>query len=463
VRRLHLVVATVAIACVLLTVLLAFFYYLQPTPLRVAVVRGSRDQAMMSAAAHILSQAHEPVRLKLVAAEDLRGASKLLGDGKADLAVLSSDTTMPPSGRTILIMRHNAVLIFAPNDKEIHKISDLAGKRIGILRPQPRFTAAEWLDNGHPEALLALVLAQYDVPAASVTKMRLTPAEIPEMVRQNQLDAILIVDAQEAPEVATAIDTLMRASGHPLIFLPVQEAEAIVKRMPNLDVVEVVRGVFGGADPPRPEEDFDTLGSTTRLVATTRLGNDLAGELTRVLLAAQPGLAAQFPIANQIQAPDSRKDAVLPVHPGTLAYLDDEEESFFDRYSDLFYIGIMALSLLGTGIATMMSRLRNNPLDGADEDLQKLLALVGRVRESRGGEELDLCRSEAEALFDRVMTPASIQVMGPVRLAAFGIAFDELRFVMLDKQPAVPMGERSPRAMYRLLNEALLPHKRGND
>ena len=34
----------------------------------------------------------------------------------------------------------------------------------------------------------------------------------------------------------------------------------------------------------------------------------------------------------------------MTVHPGAAAYLDGELKTFFDRYSDLLYWGLMAMS-----------------------------------------------------------------------------------------------------------------------
>ncbi len=86
------------------------------------------------------------------------------------------------------------------------------------------------------------------------------------------------------------------------VFLPIAEAKAIAQRSPAFEGVEVMRGAFGGAQ-PKPPEDFDTLGVSTRLVARSSLGNETAGALTRLLLAARPGIAARIPIANRIEAP----------------------------------------------------------------------------------------------------------------------------------------------------------------
>ena len=45
----------------------------------------------------------------------------------------------------------------------------------------------------------------------------------------------------------------------------------------------------------------------------------------------------------------------MPVHPGAAAYLDGELKTFFDRYSDLLYWGLMVVSFFGSGFAGLLS------------------------------------------------------------------------------------------------------------
>jgi hypothetical protein len=42
-------------------------------------------------------------------------------------------------------------------------------------------------------------------------------------------------------------------------------------------------------------------------------------------------------------------------HPGAAAFIDDHMQSFFDKYSDFIYLGIMLLSGLGSGAASWRS------------------------------------------------------------------------------------------------------------
>ena len=86
-------------------------------------------------------------------------------------------------------------------------------------------------------------------------------------------------------------------------------------------------------------------------MARKSLSDQVAADFTKHLFAIRQTLAAELPSAAKIEKPDTDKDAAVPVHPGAAAYLDGELKTFFDRYSDLLYWGLMVMSVLGSGFA----------------------------------------------------------------------------------------------------------------
>ncbi len=63
---------------------------------------------------------------------------------------------------------------------------------------------------------------------------------------------------------------------------------------------------------------------------------------TRQLFAIRQTLKNEFPLAAKIETPDTDKDATIPVHPGAAAFVDGEEKTFLDRYSDYIWWALMA-------------------------------------------------------------------------------------------------------------------------
>ena len=369
--------------------------------------------------------------------------SRALQEGHADLAVVRSDLAMPPNGQTVLIMRRDAAVLFAPAESSLRAIDDLRGHKVGILQAVPPGK----MDN---QLLLDTALAQYDVPLASVGRVSLTLAELTRAVENKEIDAVLAVGVPGSKGLTEAVNTVAVAGHGQPVFLPIAEAKAIAQRSPAFEGVEVVRGAFGGAQ-PKPPEDFDTLGVSTRLVARNSLGNEVVGALTRLLLAARPAIAARIPIANRIEAPAADKGAALPVHPGALAFLDDEEESFFDKYSDAFYIGAMCLSVLGTGVAAAATRLTRHRFTDADRILRRLLEITMAARSARHAGLLDGYEEEADELLALALAPDSVDALGINRIGALSVALNQVRHAIAERRQsfAVPIrAQFSPRIVH---------------
>lgn len=417
----------------------ALYYVERPTVLRVAVPRDSEDLAILAAATRSFAESRETVRLKLVTVENLSQSARALEEGRADLAIVRSDLAMPPHGQTLLIMRRNAVLFVAPANSGLSGIEGLRGLKIGVI---------EAAAAGN-ELLLNTALAQYDVPADSVQLILLPAAEVPRAVKEKRIDALLAVGVPGSDGLAQAVNAVAEAGAGQPVFLPIAEAKAIAQRSPAFEGVEVLRGAFGGAQ-PKPAADLETLGVSTRLVARNSLGNELAGTVTRLMLAARPAIAAAVPIANRIEAPPADKSAALPVHPGALAFLDDEERSFFDQYSDFIYIGAMCLSVLGTAMAAAMAKLKRQSAPDTDRILNRLIELIKNSRSASHMEALDFCEKEADDLLELTLALDMIHGLSPNRVAAIDLALNQLRHVISERRQnlAVPArGQFVPRVV----------------
>ncbi len=402
--------------------IIAIYYLERPTILRVAVPRDSDDQAIFAAATRRLAEAREAIHLNLVPAENLTQSARALEDGRADLAVVRSDLSMPQNGQTVLIMRHDALLFLAPSQSGIHEIDELRGHKLGILQSLPAGKA----DN---RPLLEATLTQYDVPLDSVQEIDLTIAEVARAVQEKKIDALFAVGVPGSDGLNDAVNAVASVDADQPVFLPIAEAKAVAQRSPAFEGVEVVRGAFGGAQ-PKPAADFETLGVSTRLVARNSLANGVAGAVARLMLAARPAIAAAVPIANRIEAPASDKGAALPVHPGVLAFLDDEEESFLDQYSDAFYIGAMCLSVLGTAVAAAVARWKSQSAPDTDRILRRLIELIREARSARHTDALDCWEREADELLELTLALDMGHGLSPNRVAAIDLALNQLRLVI---------------------------------
>jgi TRAP-type uncharacterized transport system substrate-binding protein len=423
----RLIFGIVAGSLAVITVAAAAIYYVErPSVLRVSVPRDSDDQAILAAAAVEFAKGREDIRLKLIAVDNLAQSSRALEDGYADLAVVRSDIAMPPSGQTILIMRRNAALLFAPAQSGLRAVEDLRGRRVGILEGVPTGKADS-------QILLDTALAQYDVPLGSIRRISMTLAGLNQAVELREIDAIFAVGVPGSDSLTEAVNAVASAGGGQPVFLPITEAKAIAQRSPIFEGVEVMRGAFGGAQ-PKPAADFDTLGVSTRLMARNSLRDEVAGALTRAMLAARPAIAARVPIANRIEAPPADKGAPLPVHPGALAFLGDEEQSFFEKYGDAFYIGAMCLSVLGTALAAAVTRLKRHVAPDADKIVHRYVELIRAAREAQNLDALDSYEEEADELLAQALAPDVVQGLSVNRIGALNLALNQLRHIIAERR-----------------------------
>lgn len=415
----------------------AVYFLDRPTYLRVAVERDSQEEAVMAAAAQKLGHDRAGIRFRLHVVDDLSEAAHALEQGHDDLAVVRSDVSMPSNGASVLVMHPNVALFIAPAGSNLRTVTEMKGHRIGVLRDTANLRGA-----ARP-GLLEAIFSQYDVPLSSITTVPVARDEIGRVIEEKSVDAILSVGVPESGPLADVVAAVTAAGDGEPVFIPVAEAKAISDRLPYFESSELVRGVFHGV---KPAKTVETLAVSTRLVARTSLADDTAAAVTRLMLAARPELALRVPAANRIEAPSTDKDAALPVHPGSAAYLDDEEETFFDKYSDAIYIGALCLSALGTVAAALASRIKVNRPTPEDLVVRRLVEIVKATRGADAA-ALEALEGEADELLASALTPEALRLKSEAqRIDALGMAFEHARHALRERRRGI--GQAPPRIAF---------------
>ena len=425
-RRAFLIVLAAGLAAAG-AVVVTNYLFLRPTGLRVAVARDTDDHKLISAAALVLSTARENIRLRVIPVNSATASAAALQAGEVDLAIVRSDIALPPNGQTLVILHHNPALLVARGDSGVTSVVDLPGKTVGIVRG----TAT---GSGNA-ALFDVILGQNDVAVNAVRKVALDRAEIAEAMKAGRIDAVFVV----GPTTSEAVgDVVAAASASPggAVFVAIPEAAAMAQRSPALESIEIVRGAFGG-NPARPAAPFQTLGVSSRLLAKASLRDSTAADLTRLLFTERLAIAQVAPLANQIEPPPTTKGAALPVHPGAAAYLDDDEKGFFDRYSDFIYIGAMLLSVLGSGLAALASRMNNVSHGEFDRLLERVLEVLKSARSAGFPEELDRLEQETDDILVTGLANRKIQKIDSHGMAALALALDQARHAIKERRLTV--------------------------
>lgn len=391
-----------------------FYLANQPKTLRLAVgPLGSEDARMAAGFVQGLNREKSAIRIRLVLTEGSEESARRLDAGQADLAILRPDIALPAEADTALITRRSFPFLITDRDTAIGRIADLRGRRVGVVR-----------NPAGNIALLQRVLAQYEVQPDEVEIVGLAPEEIVPAAREKRIDAFFSINAVGARANNEALGRLRSAWGEDPVLIPIREADAIKARDRTVETGEIVRGALGG-DPPRPAESLPTIAVTSRLMAAQSLDDNLVGELVKQLLALRLTLAAELPSIQGLETPATDKDAPLPVHPGAAAFIDGEQETFFERYGDWFYLGVMGLSMLGTGAAGLMGResaaRRRRAMAGLDE----LLALLLVIRGCNDEAEIARLEREADTILTRVLTDYARGDLDASGLAAYRLVMDQ--------------------------------------
>jgi len=424
--------AVIAFSAVVFAIALIGFLFFswRPATLRIAVgPPGSQDVRVIQEVAQAFIRERHYVRLKVQVTEGASESAAAIGDHHADLAVVRADRALPNNALAVAVFRKDVVVIWVPNvtakgqkrESSITKISELAGRRVGVIGK----TSAN-VD------LLKLILSESGVDPDKVAVVQFETTEVGEALRSQKVDAFLAVGPVDSKITADAINATTRAGSSPT-FLPIGAAEIIARKHPAYESAEIAAGALG-ATPQRPDDDITTLSVNHLIVARKELSEPTVTAFTKQLFAIRHALQSQFPGVADIQVPDTDKAAAIPAHPGAAAYIDGTERTFLERYSDFMWLGLMAVSGLASAGAWFRSymrrddRVRNTALRG------RLLEMIAAARGSDSIEELDAMQREADGILKDTLDCFENGAVDEDTLSAFNIALDQFHNAVQDRK-----------------------------
>jgi TRAP transporter TAXI family solute receptor len=407
----------------------AYYFSMRPVALRVAVgPQNSDDVKVIQALAQAFSREHRYVRLRPVLTDGATASAEALSEGKADLAVIRGDLDVPKNAQAVATLRKNVAVLWVPprakgkkSGPKITKIAQLAGHKVGVV--------------GKTQAnvsLLKVILQQYGVDPAKVDIVQFPANEAGDAIRTQKADAYLAAGPVNSKITADAITASSRDGGAPT-FLAIDSADAIAQNHPMYEASEIPAGAFGGS-PDRPEEEVKTIGFTHHIVARKGLSDTTVAAFTRQLFAIRQQLVSDFPLAAKIETPDTDKDAVIPVHPGAAAFVDGEEKTFLDRYSDYIWWSLMGLSAMGSVGAWFAGYLKKDERNTNTSQRERLLEMLATARRSDSVDELDQMQSEADDILRDTLNCFEHGTIEEGTLTAFNIALEQFHNAVADRK-----------------------------
>jgi len=409
----------------------AYYFAMRPVTLRIAVgPANSDDLKVVQALTQSFVQNHAYVRLRPVQTDGATASAEELGAGKVDLAIVRGDLDVPKNAQAVATLRKNVVALWVPPQAKskgkkaspkITKIAQLAGRKVGVVGRTPANVA-----------LLKIILQQYGVDPAKVEIIQFPANEAADAIRSQKADAYLAAGPVNSKITADAIAASVKDSGAPT-FLAIDSAEAIAQNHPVYEAAEIPAGTFGGS-PDRPEEEVKTISFAHHIVARKGLSEATIAAFTRQLFAARQQLMTEFPLAAKIETPDTDKDAVIPAHPGAAAFVDGEEKTFLDRYSDFIWWGLMALSAMGSAGAWFAGYLKKDERSNNSTLRERLLDMIAQARCSDSAEELDQLQKDADDILRDTLHCFENGAIEEGALTAFNIALEQFHNAVADRR-----------------------------
>src|SRR6202051_3627620 len=301
-----------------------------------AVGDGNSLEARFAAKlAAVLKSNNSRLRLKIVTNGDSAKALAAFDRRQAQLAVLRTDARVPPRARALAVLEHDLVLLISPGGKKIKSLADLKKKKIAVLA-----------DGDNNAAFVRHILEIPDGSEAG-SKVQMAPpnSTLDKLFSSGGYGAVIAI----AHASAIVKDKTFEQYARRTVFTlnAIDESKALARRNPGISEETLATGMLSSA-PLLPDDDLDTVGLQWLLVAQSRMSSTSAGDLARTIYENKAELALENGFASKIEPADVDKNAFIVAHQGVAEYLNDTAKSFLERYSDLLYLGVAALSLLGS-------------------------------------------------------------------------------------------------------------------
>jgi TRAP-type uncharacterized transport system substrate-binding protein len=476
------------------------YYATRATEMRIAAgPAGSSNGRLVQILGQELARAHDQIELKLVPTDGAAESAAALANGSADLAIVPTTVGKSPDWPVVAILRQNVIALIVPapapvaapttapapaataqppakkgqapaakpaktakaekpakktakstktakatkddddsddsdddssttkdkdKDSTKLKVAQLAGKKIGIVT-----------GNEASPDLLKVVLGHYGVPFDKVQVSQIDPQNLADAVKKNSVDVIFVAGSATGAAISNAVAAATQGGVAPT-FVEIDQADGIAKRNLAFESNDIDAGTFGGA-PPTPDEDLKSLTFAEYLVARRGFSHNSVATLAKVIYTNRLAIGAQMDGEVKIIAPSTDKDASVLVHPGALDYLTDNQKTFFDKYGDDIFYGMLIFPVFGSAIAGLASYLRAGSRTRRLRLLQKVLDLVRKVHAAQALEAIEHLQVEADNLVISIIHLSEHEEFDESVRMSFSFALDQLRFAIAARRTAI--------------------------
>jgi TRAP-type uncharacterized transport system substrate-binding protein len=334
--------------------------------------------------ATVLKNNSSRLQLKIVPNGDNAKALTQFDRRDANLAILRTDAKIPPRARTVAILDHDVMLLISPGGKKIKTIADLKKKKIAVLA-----------DSESSVTLVRTILELSETPEAATRVQMAPPGSTVDKLFASGYGAVVAVAHASRIMKDKSYEQLAKRGAFTLNAI--ESAKAIARKYPAISEETVATGMLS-ASPAVPDDDIDTIGLQWLLVAQSRLSTTTVSDLARIIYENKAELALDDGFASKIEPAATDKDAFIVAHPGAAEYINDDIKSFMDRYSDMMYLGVAALSIIGSIFAGIYTKVTRVAPEKASELATAILDIGERMEYAKSLDALDELQDELEAI-----------------------------------------------------------------
>jgi len=332
--------------------------------------------------AAMLKATSSQFKIKIVPNPDNAKALGQFDRKLADLAVLRTDSKIPPRARSLAILEHDVLMLISPGDKKIKSLAEAKKKKIALLT------------SGNNLAFVRNVLNIAEGTEAA-SRLQLAPpnSTLDKLLTSGGYGAVIAVDHASAIVKDKSFEQTARRTS--FTVNAVDEAAALTRRYPGMSEEKLATGLLSSA-PQIPDDDLDTVGLQWLLVGQSAISASTAGELARTIYENKAELALDDGFASTIEPAEVDKTAFVAAHQGVVEYINDTSKSFLERYSDLAYFAAAALSIIGSLFVALYTKVTRVAPEKASELATAILDIGERVAHAQTVEAVDRLQDELE-------------------------------------------------------------------
>jgi TRAP-type uncharacterized transport system substrate-binding protein len=363
--------------------------------------------------AAVLKNNSSRLRLKIVPSADNAKAVAQFDRKEANLAILRTDAKIPTRARSVAILEHDVLLLISPAAKKIKTVAELKKKKIAVVA-----------ENESSLTLIRTILDLSGVPDAATRVQMAPPGTTLDKLFASGFGAVIgVVHASRTAKDKNFEKIARRGT---FALNAIDAAKPLTRKYPVLSEETIASGTLS-ASPAIPEEDVETVGLQWLLVAQSTLSKVTVSDLARIIYENKMELALDGGFASKIEPAATEKDAFVVAHPGAIEYINDETKSFVERYSDLMYVALAALGIIGSIFAAIYTKVTRVAPEKASELATAVLDIGERMADANSLDQLEELQDELETILRRVVIGLRDGTISGDGLETFKLGYEFVR------------------------------------